>query len=513
MREQRRVAIALVAIAVLAGCEETRVSQVITRVEADPLDIDFGVVDLTQDGAETITLRNLEAAPTRIRSIEIEDDCDGCFVSTDLQGELLGGFGELTLQARFRPNRIELATATLTVTLDEISDPTVSVTMRGSGRDGCAPDIAVVPEQVDFGFVPAGGVAVSSFVVRSTGTCDLLIDRVRVVPSNAPFRVTTSTPTPGQPGVLDMGGQASVGLRAELDATATGTTTASIEIETNVTFEKNVAGRPGVIQVPLSALANKPPIAVAGEDFTIEPWSRATLDGSASTDPDGSDDLLTYQWTLVNRPGGSTTVLERANTAQPSFWADLTGLYELELVVIDGLGLQSAPSRVVVEALPTNAVRIELTWDHPDSDLDLHLVRAGGAFCQCVEDVHYRDCGRAPNWFPEAPGANPRLDIDDRNGFGPENINLDGDGPDRFIPGGVYTIAVHYFASNADVSDWPTSVSNATVRVFVFGLLAAEFSRALEADGDLWTVGELRWPDQEVARLDGLAQQAICGVF
>ncbi|MEM7674925.1 MAG: choice-of-anchor D domain-containing protein [Myxococcota bacterium] len=498
----------------LSACDGTTVSRVATRVEAEPARVDFGTVELTQQAARIVALRNLEASPIAVQAVAVDDDCGGCFGADFLSaGRIIAASGALDLQVRFRPARRGLSTATVTVALDDPGASTVEVLLAGRGREGCRPDVEVAPSVVDFGFVPAGGVAVSAFTVRSAGDCDLLVDRISVVPAAAPFRITTSTPTPAMPGVLTAGAEARVSLRAALDSAATSTEAAAIEIETNVDFEKNVPGRPGVVRIPLSARPNRPPVAVAGDDFTVEPWSRANLDGAMSFDPDGLGESLEYRWRLVARPGGSTTRLERANRPQSSFWADLTGVYELELTVVDERGLASEPARVVVEALPTNALRIELTWDHPDSDVDLHLIRAGGRFCQCVEDVHYRDCGRAPEWFTDAPGANPRLDVDDRAGFGPENINIDGDGPDRFVPDGAYEIAVHYFASNADVSTWPTRVSTATVRVFIFGLLAAEFTRALEADGDLWRVAEVRWPEQTVTALTGFQTGAMCGLF
>lgn len=499
-------------LALAAGCEDDLVVSVDPLLVVSPDHLDFGTVELGQDAREAITLRNLESVAAEISSVEVEDDCGGCFLPLSPPTRI-GGYVTDELQVRFRAVRLEIATGTLTITSNDPKAPSHRVTLVGRGSDTRRPDIAVVPEQLDLGFVPAGGVAVASFVIRSTGTNDLLIDRIRIEPADAPFRVTTSTPTPERPGRLAPGAQASVALRATLPATATGTVTARVIIESNVLEEKNVPGQRGWVAVPLNAKANRPPIAVAGPDQTVEPWSRVTLDGSMSYDQDDPpDDPLTYQWTMVSRPGGSQAVLERARTPQPSFWADLTGTYELQLVVTDALGLESEPARLVVEALPTNAVRIELTWNHPDSDLDLHLIREGGTFCDCGSDVHYRDCGRAPNWFPATPGANPRLDIDDRSGFGPENINIDGHGPSRFIPEGAYQIAVHYYSSNSGVSSWPTQVSVATVRVFIFGLLAAELTQDLTEDGQLWLVGNLRWPERMVVPDGRIIEGAACGV-
>ena len=476
------------------GCEQDTFTTIRPVLEVEPDALDFGTVELGQDALRTAELRSFSTVPSVIDGIEVEDDCGGCFLPVNTPDEVPANQA-YALELKFRGKRLGVATGTVTVASDDPDKPRQVIYVKGRAVDTRKPDIEVTPAEVDFGFSPAGGVAVASFVIISTGTNDLLIDRIRVEPADAPFRVTTSTPSPERPG-------------------ATGTVTASIFIETNVLEVKNVPGEPGWVQVPLRTIANLPPVAVPGEDQTVEPWSRVTLDGSASFDQDDPpDEPLSYLWRLTAAPDGSTSVLERASTPFPSFWADLTGVYELELVVTDALGLESEPAVVIVEALPTNAVRIELTWDHPDSDLDLHLIREGGTFCDCSSDVHYRDCGRTPSWFPQTPGANPRLDVDDTSGFGPENINIDGHGSSRFIPDGAYSVAVHYYATNQQTSSWPTQVSTATVRIYIFGLLAAEFTRPMQDAGELWVAGSLRWPEQNVVADGAVIPGALCGVF
>lgn len=497
-----------------AGCEDDGVVAIDPILQVSPDHLDFGVVELGQDSVREVELKNLEAVPATVYLPVIEDDCGGCFVAIDPPGRVLA-YGRELLGIRFRAQRLEVATGTVTISSDDPKAPTTRITVIGRGTDTRKPDLEVVPAEVDFGFVPAGGIGLGSFVIRSTGTNDLLLDRISIEPADAPFRITTSTPAAGHPLRVAPGAQGSVLVRAELPASSTGTVTARVMIETNVLEEKNVPGRPGVVQVPLRALANLPPVAACGGDLTVEPWSRVTLDGSMSGDQDvPPDEPLVHRWRMLTKPDGSTTYIERAGSELASFWVDLTGRYEVELVVTDALGLESAPVTCVIDALPTNAVRIELTWDHPDSDLDLHLLRGdSGAFCDCATDCHYRDCGRTPNWFPAAAGANPSLDIDDRSGFGPENINIDGDGAMRVVMDGEYRIAVHYYSSNAGVSSWPTQVSNATVRIFVFGLLAAELTHPLEADGDLWYAGTLRWPEQSITPSDVVMPAMACGVL
>ena len=515
LRSARWVAIwALPALIAGAGCDEDNLSAVDPILEVNPTHLDFGTVELGQQGILPVTMLSLEKVSAEISSIEIVDDCDGCFRVLN-PTDRVEGLHKYELLVRFRSVRIPIATGTVTITITDEGEAPKTVTMVGRGSDKRRPDIEVVPAVVDFGFVPAGGVAVSSFAIRSTGTNPLLLDRIRIDPPDAPFRITTSTPTQDNPRAVEPGAQRSVALKAALPEGTTGTVTASVIIESNVTEVKNVPGHPGWVELPLTSLANLPPIAVAGADQNVEPWSRVTLDGSDSYDQDvPPDEPLSYSWRLIGTPPGSTTTLERHTKAQPSFWVDLAGQYELELTVTDTLGLPSQdPDILIVEALPTNALRIELIWDHPDSDLDLHLIRDGGSFCDCASDCHYRDCGRAPNWFPMTPGANPHLDVDDRSGFGPETIDVDGEGATRFIPDGRYRIAVHYYSSNGQISPWPTTTSNATVRVHIFGLLAAELTNPMINDGELWTAGYIRWPQREVVPATDVVPGQECGVF
>ncbi|MBI2377619.1 MAG: choice-of-anchor D domain-containing protein [Deltaproteobacteria bacterium] len=502
---------------ILAACEDDVVGTVDPFLELEPVHLDFGTLELGQEAVLELTVRNLEKADGRIESLAIVDDCNGCFLALSIPTDVLG-LTKVDVPIRFRATSVMTATGTVTFTTDDPRAPNLVATLVGRGDDSRAPDLEVFPAAVDFGFVPAGGIAVGSFAIRSTGTNDLLVDRISIEPLDAPFRITTSTPTPENPGRLAPGAQVSVSLRAELPLTATGTETGRILISTNVALEKNVPGSPGVVAVPLSARANLPPVAVTGPDQTVEPYSIVTLDGANSYDPDVPADLpLTYRWAMDQKPAGSTATLEFARTPTPEFLADLAGRYELSLVVVDATGLESQPARTVVEAFPDEAVRIELIWDHPYSDLDLHLIREGGAFCTCPDDLHYREClpdqPRQTNWFPEAPGANPRLDVDDREGFGPENINIDGDGVSRFVPASRFTIAVHlYDPSDHGDSPWPTTTSNAIVRVFVFGLLAAEYTHALSRRDDVWTVATFDWPSRTFTEIGSL-DSARCAAF
>ncbi len=85
---------------------------------------------------------------------------------------------------------------------------------------------------------------------------------------------------------------------------------------------------------------NRPPIASTGDGVAAVKGSFATLDGSHSRDPDG--DPLTYQWEQLRGP--SVTLLDE-DTANPTFAACTTGIYQFSLVVNDGR-VDSPPAEI-----------------------------------------------------------------------------------------------------------------------------------------------------------------------
>ena len=59
-----------------------------------------------------------------------------------------------------------------------------------------------------------------------------------------------------------------------------------------------------------------------------------TLDGTASFDPDGDD--LTFSWSILSAPAGSTVSIVGTGEATASLTPDVEGVYVVELEVSDG---------------------------------------------------------------------------------------------------------------------------------------------------------------------------------
>lgn len=91
---------------------------------------------------------------------------------------------------------------------------------------------------------------------------------------------------------------------------------------------------------------NLPPVAKAGNAFSATVNTLVQLNGSGSSDPDGS--IASWTWTVASQPSGSAIALTGAATSSPSFTPTVVGSYTLRLVVTDNSGAASAPSTVTV---------------------------------------------------------------------------------------------------------------------------------------------------------------------
>lgn len=160
-------------------------------------------------------------------------------------------------------------------------------------------------------------------------------------------------------------------------------------------------------------------------------------------------------WTLTQAPAGSS----RPAPVGASFVPDLVGNFVARFEAVDAQGERDACDQTVW-AEPGPGLRVELWWDPPAatcadregaacdrSDVDLHVLRVGGAGWGSDDDCHFANCnasaGTSLSWDGGDGQGDPRLIRDDVSGHGPEVVAI------RRPASRTYRVGAHYFDSHA----------------------------------------------------------------
>ncbi len=244
------------------------------------------------------------------------------------------------------------------------------------------------------------------------------------------------------------------------------------------------------------------------------PLDTLRFDVTGSRAFDGRE-IEKYAWSITSRPTDSSAQLGNLNSTSNSLFLDLAGEYTVELEVWDSDNIRSCqPARMQIKAIADEDIHIQLVWDTPNdpdqldangSDVDIHLLNPRGRWNERPYDCFWQNLN--PDWGSRRPNNaefcatptsagcqdDPSLDIDDVDGWGPENINMNNP-----KSGVVYGVGVHYF------SDHGYGISSATVRIFIGGLLEREFLRQPMADEDFWYVGDIEWPSGKINARGGV---------
>lgn len=207
------------------------------------------------------------------------------------------------------------------------------------------------------------------------------------------------------------------------------------------------------------------PVAICPAEVVTAPLQSVAVNASAQ----GDRAITSTEWTVVSAPAPSARPAPRPDDrAATRYTPDVAGDYVLQLVVTDTSGARDTCT-TRVRAVPREGLRVELAWDPPgrscptnegaacdESDVDLHLLRASsGAGWRSDDDCHWQNCnasaGRTLAWGASGAADDPRLDLDDVRGHGPENINIERPSARS------YRVGVHYF-NNHQAGDQAATV-------------------------------------------------------
>lgn len=246
----------------------------------------------------------------------------------------------------------------------------------------------------------------------------------------------------------------------------------------------DVEGLSASCEVRVTALPSPPHVSCPSRIDTT-PLTPVAI--TASAVDDGT--IVAWSWRVDTRPPGSAAgPPSPSNSPMTTFTPDIAGNYDLVVTATDDDGLRgSCTTRV--SAGNVDGLRVEMFWDTDGTDMDLHLLNPTGTEWEGHDDCHFRNCdgGAVLEWGAPGPADNPRLDIDDTNGFGPENINIMRPQP------GTYRVAVHAWASGV--------ATRVTVRIYcggstttpreTFGPVTLRPTSSSTAGRDFWRVADV----------------------
>jgi hypothetical protein len=477
MARNQNILVALSTIGALACGGNATDKYGFTQLEPDaeltPATIDFGDVIVPYTSTQTFTLLNAGRSALKVEDIYISND-EGNVFSVDFEPTEVEEDGRIEVEVDFAPEIYEEFSASVVILTDDPEDPTMGVPLTGSGVDGPIPELVIDPGALDFGLVEVGTSGSLPMELVNQGGGTITIDSALLDGSGAFSFVSPSLASLA--GTTIEGGQ-SLPVLVSYAPTGTSGDNATLQLVTddprNPEQQAFMLGNGGGdFQYPDAE------IECPG---TVQPPSAVPLDGRASVDPMNPSGELEYIWTILDTPdGSSTTEVIDPGKAYTSLFVDLAGSWTVQLEVENEVGLRSEPDVCQFDAIPPKNVHVELIWDTGNSDLDLHLVQGGAQPFELPGDCTY--CNKNPDWNEAGGADDPLLALDDRTGYGPENINMDSPG------NGDYVVWVHYF------DDKGGGDSIATVRIWINGSMEWEGS-ALLGQRDMWRVGFLRWPD------------------
>lgn len=128
---------------------------------------------------------------------------------------------------------------------------------------------------------------------------------------------------------------------------------------------------------------------------------------------------------------------------------------------------------VVCPILDFGSLRVVLQWNKKPADLDLHLIKQG-EYHISYQDMHKSNDG------------NGKLDLDDRDGFGPETITIK-----DLDEKAVYTCYVKNYTDKDRPNNRKLSESGASVLVYGNNALLNTFEIQKDKKGTSWMVFEI----------------------
>ncbi|MEE2657200.1 MAG: SUMF1/EgtB/PvdO family nonheme iron enzyme [Candidatus Latescibacterota bacterium] len=269
-------------------------------------------------------------------------------------------------QVRIKLNDPGVYVFYLTVSAGSATSTPDSVRVTVTGGENSAPNAVAGPD-----YIASLG---SSFFLDGSGSTDTEGDSLSytwaVVAQGAEISIADSTAP-----------------QTEIDPLSTGAYTFRLTVSDGALTGTDE------ITITVTEATNLAPIADAGANQTVRVGTAVTLDGGASSDPEGAS--VSYRWLVGNNPGESVT-LSDSTFATPSFIPNLLGSYVFGLKVSDGTNVSLQDTvviRVVTQTYARRSGMIEIpegsftmgSASGQSDEAPLHTVRVAAFWVDSVE--------------------------------------------------------------------------------------------------------------------------------
>lgn len=409
----------------LAACEGDTIGPSPASGFFDPVSVDFGEVAAGRTSRVTADLRNTSGSRLVVRSVRFEPERDvfGAFLSAGgtLNGSALPNGRAVEVELRFGPRSAGVYDATMVMEADDLA---VALPISARARDERPATPSLSPQSISFSGVAVDAVAQREVLVTNVGDQfgeltevdvsgpgtfavtavggDALILPVELEPgAGARFeiRYSPSAPDLEEEGVATF--RFSSGLDAELSLSGRATAFGAPDCPGPLVDFGSVR-RGQVVRRTIRCLLPSLPWTFEGANLRAGSAPYFSIVEAVAEPRDALEVIVEFE---ASGPLGQyLAVLELDGEPAADTQLTLTGTI--------------APPR-----LEDLSLSLELSWDTPFSDLDLHLVRSGGAPFVDGEDCYF--AAKNPSWGdPNWLFDDPFLDRDDREGFGPERTTL-----------------------------------------------------------------------------------------
>lgn len=415
---------AMIGALVVAGCEGDTIARRPSSGFFEPEFVDFGEVPAGRTHVGTTTLRNTSGSAIVVRSVRFEPALDvyGAFLEAGgtLNGASLPNGRAVEVEIRFGPRTEGQFNASMVIEADDLA---IGLPIRARARQETPAAPALSPGAIAFSGIPVGQASLREIELTNAGDRSGRLDSI-LVPSG-PFSVENRQGAPvALPIFLDPGQSTRMQIRYQ-----------PLQPETEARAQ---------IVFGFSAVGTRAVLELSGRSTNIGQLSCPQVPVDFGAIPRGRTETQTIR---CARPGNWTFESARWRSGSapyfvmPSTPRTTPGALEVDvsfealgslgqhLGLLELQGAEGAVSAVTVTGTIASPVRgevdigVELTWNTPFSDFDLHLVREGGLPFVDGEDCYFQS--KNPAWGDAARLTDdPFLDRDDREGYGPETLTL-----------------------------------------------------------------------------------------